>query len=249
VRDDAGDARGGLGTVRNAALLLGLLAAGSGYLQLTELAERSGLSYPTVHRLLRSLTLADLVHQDPRSARYGLGPGLVVLSHRYLSGLPILTAINPYLVQLRDELRLTVEVQVIVGTTLVTVDQVDGSEVGIYRSPHATCPALDRPAGRLLAARLGEPDWQALLDDLEHEAAAEAAARRADWAASEWLHEATRTAGTDEVAVVLTRAEDASPPAALAVATPPRLPEERVAEIVESMMRARNAADRTRGYA
>jgi DNA-binding transcriptional ArsR family regulator len=72
--------RGTLGTVRNATLLLSLMAEGPAYNQLTDLAERSGMSLPTVHRLLRSLALAGLVEQDPRSLRYGLGSEIVRLS-------------------------------------------------------------------------------------------------------------------------------------------------------------------------
>ena len=73
------EARGSLGTVRNAVVLLELLGEGPAFQQLTDLAERSGMSVPTVHRLLRSLVLADLVEQDPRSSRYSLGPELVRL--------------------------------------------------------------------------------------------------------------------------------------------------------------------------
>src|SRR6266511_2037627 len=74
--------RGTLGTVRNAMLLLDLLSEGPPYQQLTDLAERSGLSLPTVHRLLRSLAVSGLVEQDPASLRYGLGPELVRLPQR-----------------------------------------------------------------------------------------------------------------------------------------------------------------------
>ncbi|MCP6473859.1 helix-turn-helix domain-containing protein, partial [Klebsiella pneumoniae] len=72
----AENGRGGLGTVRNAVTLLELLADGPAYHQLTDLAERSSMSIPTVHRLLRSLVLADLAVQDPATSRYGLGPEL-----------------------------------------------------------------------------------------------------------------------------------------------------------------------------
>ena len=46
---EAGEPRGTLGTVRNAVLLLDLLTDGPAYQHLTGLAERSGLSVPTVH--------------------------------------------------------------------------------------------------------------------------------------------------------------------------------------------------------
>ena len=91
------ESRGGLGTVRNAVILLELLAQGPGFRALTDLAEQSGLSLPTTHRLLRSLALADFVSQDPRSSRYGLGPELTHLSHRYLARLPAVAALEPYL--------------------------------------------------------------------------------------------------------------------------------------------------------
>src|SRR3990172_7635312 len=89
--------RGTLGTVRNATQLLRLLSQGPAYQQLTDLAERSGLSLPTVHRLLRSLVAAGLVEQDPASARYGLGSELVRLAERYVARLPIFHPISPYL--------------------------------------------------------------------------------------------------------------------------------------------------------
>ena len=116
------EAPGSLGTVRNAVLLLQLLGEGPAYQQLTDLAERSGLSVPTVHRLLRSMVLADLVEQDPRSSRYGLGPELTRLSHRYLARLPVLGALSPYLAQIRDALGATVHVQVLVHASAVGVD-------------------------------------------------------------------------------------------------------------------------------
>ncbi|MEX2420935.1 MAG: helix-turn-helix domain-containing protein, partial [Actinomycetota bacterium] len=93
--------RGTLGTVHNAASLLTLLSEGPSHHALTELAERSGMSLPTLHRLLRSLVAAGLVEQDPPSSRYGLGPQLPRLAERYLERLPVTTAATPYLVDQR----------------------------------------------------------------------------------------------------------------------------------------------------
>ena len=115
----ADDHRGTLGTVRNATQLLSLLAEGPAYSQLTDLAERSGMSLPTVHRLLRSLALAGLVEQDPRSLRYGLGPEIVRLSERYLDRLPVLRALSPYLGELRDATKTTVLVALLIGAGAV----------------------------------------------------------------------------------------------------------------------------------
>jgi DNA-binding IclR family transcriptional regulator len=152
------DHRGTLGTVRNATLLLELLSEGPAYNQLTDLADRSGMSLPTVHRLLRSLALAGLVEQDPRSLRYSLGPEVVRLSERYLDRLPVLRALGPYLVELRDTTKATVLVAILVRTSVLYVDRVDGEdEAGIFRETHRVHDALDTAAGRLLLAR-GEAD-------------------------------------------------------------------------------------------
>ncbi len=154
------DHRGTLGTVRNATLLLQLLSEGPAYNQLTDLAERSGMSLPTVHRLLRSLALAGLVEQNPRSLRYSLGPEVVRLSERYLDRLPVLRALGPYLVELRDSTKATVLVAILVRTSVLYVDRLDGeNEAGIFRETHRVHEALDTAAGRLLLARGDADDW------------------------------------------------------------------------------------------
>ena len=154
------DHRGTLGTVRNATMLLQLLAEGAAYNQLTDLAERSGLSLPTVHRILRSLALAGLVEQHPRSLRYSLGAEVVRLSERYLDRLPVLRALAPYLVELRDTTKATVLVAILVRTSVLYVDRVDGEDVGgIFRETHRVHDALDTAAGRLLLSRGDDDVW------------------------------------------------------------------------------------------
>jgi IclR family acetate operon transcriptional repressor len=154
------DHRGTLGTVRNATLLLSLLAEGPAYNQLTDLADRSGMSLPTVHRLLRSLALAGLVEQDRRSARYSLGPEIVRLSERYLDRLPTLRALSPYLRELRDTTKTTILVALLVRTSIIYVDRVDGEEgAGVFRESHRVHQALDTAAGRLLLARGEQEAW------------------------------------------------------------------------------------------
>jgi IclR family transcriptional regulator, acetate operon repressor len=167
--------RGTLGTVHNAAHLLELLGSGPAHQPLTDLAERSGMSLPTLHRLLRSLVVAGLVEQDPRSSRYGLGPGLVRLSERYLARLPVLQAASPYLVELRDRTHGTVRLSTLVGTDTVDVDRVDGDDVGgVFRDASRVHPALRSAAGRLLLARADDDLWDRAV------AAAAADARNGD---------------------------------------------------------------------
>jgi IclR family transcriptional regulator, acetate operon repressor len=159
--DGAGQAPPGtLGTVRNAALLLDLLSEGPRYQQLTDLAERSGLSLPTAHRLLRSLAAPGLVEQDPDSQRYSLGPELVRLSERYLARLSVLRTMAPYLVELRNTTRETILAALLMRGSTVYVDRIEGEHVGdIFRESGRLRPALATASGRLLAARASDAVW------------------------------------------------------------------------------------------
>ena len=242
------DRRGGLGTVRNAVTLLELLAHGPAYHQLTDLAERSSMSIPTVHRLLRSLVLADLAVQDPATSRYGLGPELSRLSHHYLTRLPLIGALSPYLSQVRDKLGTTVHVEVLVRGEVVYVDRVDGGAVGPYRDTNRVQPALSTAGGRLLAARGSEPEWALALELAGQADREEAAQQRTAWAHAEWLcvqpEDLTIPA---EVAVPVLDATGAAVGAIAAELTGPA-GIERAEEATAHLGRAAKAAGRTLGH-
>lgn len=173
--------RGTLGTVHNAALLLDLLGQGPAYHQLTDLAERSGMSLPTLHRLLRSLMAAGLVEQDARS-RYGLGPELVRLAEQYLGRLPVLKVAGPYLVALRDSTGGTVLVATLVGGDAVYVDRVDGADAGgVLRDASRLVPALDTAAGRVLLAASDDATWERALAAVDGDGAAPDCDDRPRW--------------------------------------------------------------------
>lgn len=243
------DSRGSLGTVRNAVTLLELLGEGPAYQHLTDLAERSGMSVPTVHRLLRSLVLADLVEQDPRSSRYGLGPELVRLSQRYLARLPILGALAPFLSQLRDLVRSTIVVQTLVRSAVVTIDRVDGPDAGLYREPHAVPDALTTATGRLLGARAGDDEWKAILESCSAEQRAVAEASRDEWATAPWLVVEGQMFGPpSHVAVPLVDGQGGIL-GALVATVPPGASREEIEAVAGHLIRAGAAAVRTVGHA
>lgn len=249
ARGEAG--RGGLGTVRNAVVLLELLGEGAAYQQLTDLAERSQMSIPTVHRLLRSLVLADLVVQDPRSSRYGLGPELTRLSNHYLSRLPLLGALGPYLSQLRDQIGNTVHVETLVHGEVVYVDRVDGNDRGPYRDTHRVGPALSCAGGRLLVARASDEEWDRALGRAGEcdRVAAQHAGVRAGWATADHLvHEPDDPTLPAEVAVPLIDGQGVTV-AALAANLDRPDDAETVARAAGHLARAARAAGRTLGHA
>lgn len=248
LSDALQEAPGSLGTVRNAVVLLNLLGEGPAYQQLTDLADRSGLSLPTVHRLLRSLVLADLVEQDPRSSRYGLGPELTRLSHRYLARLPVLGSLAPYLTQVRDAVGATVHVQVLVREQVVYVDRVDGPDAGLFRDPHRVSPALLTAGGRLLAARGEDEPWKAALAGVPEPLRSVADAARDEWARAAWLvAESDQPGAPAEVAVPVVDASGVAL-AALVADLPIGLGDAQVAAVVAHLTRAVAAAVRTLGH-
>lgn len=245
--DGPADGRGGLGTVRNAVVLLELLSRGSAYQQLTDLAERSGLTVPTVHRLLRSLVLADLVEQDPRSSRYGLGPELTRLSHQYLARLPILGALAPYLVQLRDQVGSTVHVEVLVRGEVVYIDRVDGDDRGLYRDAHRVNPALATAGGRVLAARADDAVWKSAWQLSSPQNREEADRERDSWAqASHLVANGPEPTAPQEVAVPVLDGQGRAV-AALAANLPPGADADQIATMAAHLRLAAAAAGRTLG--
>jgi IclR family acetate operon transcriptional repressor len=242
------EAPGSLGTVRNAVLLLDLLAEGPAYQQLTDLADRSGLSLPTVHRLLRSLVLAGLVEQDPRSSRYGLGAHLVRLAHRYLARLPVLGALAPYLAQLRDAVGATVRVELLVGTQVVDGDRVSGPEVGLYREVAGVRPALSTAGGRALAARGDDELWKLVMAEADEELRALAESEREAWSKAEVITVSADYLGAGTEVAVAVVDPSGSPLAALCVDLPRDPAPERVRETVAHCDRAIAAALRTLGH-
>jgi IclR family transcriptional regulator, acetate operon repressor len=88
--------RSGAQAVERALAVLHGVEADENGAGVTELAQRTGLTVSTTHRLVRALTDAGLLVQHPRTERYQLGPALVVLGSKaaqrlgYQHALPLL---------------------------------------------------------------------------------------------------------------------------------------------------------------
>lgn len=223
--------RGTLGTVRNASLLLDLLSQGPARQQLTELGQQSGLSLPTVHRLLRSLVAAGLVEQEPRSSRYSLGPELVRLSERYLERLPLLQGLTPYLSGLRRQTSASTAVALLVRDEVVYVDRVEGDDAGLFRHQGRTSRVTRTASGRLLLGRAAPDVQAACLRRLGDEAPSRELL--AEWGcASHLVSNEARLVSEAEIAVPVTGRDGATVAALVATGAPPRLPPEQLVDEV-----------------
>ena len=141
--------------------LLEHLADGGGSLSLSELAVRSHLPMPTIHRQIRSLVNQGYVRQET-SKRYALGPRLIRLGEsasRMLGSWAM-----PYLVELVDTYGETTNMAMLEGDACVYVAQVPSpramrmfTEVGRFVMPHCT------GVGKAILSTLPDPDVRALL--------------------------------------------------------------------------------------
>jgi len=129
-------------SVDRALLLLELLAQAGGRLAISDLAQRSGLSLGTVHRLLASLGSRGYVRQD-QDRRYALGTALLPLGDaatRLLGSWAL-----PFLAQLAEQCGETANLAVLEDDHVIYVAQAPGrhrmrmfTEVGRRALPHST---------------------------------------------------------------------------------------------------------------
>jgi IclR family acetate operon transcriptional repressor len=115
------DRGGGVQSLDRAFALLEHMAAAGGDVALSELATRSGLPLPTIHRIVRTLVASGYVRQLP-SRRYALGPRLIGLGDAASRMLGEWA--RPHLAELVDQVGETANMAVLDGDAVVYVAQV-----------------------------------------------------------------------------------------------------------------------------
>ncbi|RKT85142.1 IclR family transcriptional regulator, acetate operon repressor [Saccharopolyspora antimicrobica] len=133
---------GGVQSVERTFELLELMADAGGEVALSELAEKSGLPLPTIHRIIRTLVSNGYARQQP-SRRYALGPRLIRLGETASRALG--SWARPYLAELTEATGETSNMAVLDGEQIVYVAQVPSqhsmrmfTEVGRRVDAHAT---------------------------------------------------------------------------------------------------------------
>jgi IclR family transcriptional regulator, acetate operon repressor len=114
-------APGGVQSVTRAFSLLELISAAGGELAISELADRSGLPLPTIHRIVRTLIASGYVIQQP-SRRYALGPRLIGLGETASRMLG--TWVRPQLADLVEAVGETANMAILDGDKAVYIAQV-----------------------------------------------------------------------------------------------------------------------------
>lgn len=156
----------GAQTVRRALTLLRLVATGQeAGVRMTDLSEMSGLSRPTVHRLLQVLLAEGAVERGAGSRRYRIGPEMLLLGLSRTGGVPVRAEADPCLRDLAQSVGDTVFLTVRHGADSVCVArhlghhpiQVLSIEVGVRRPLGASV------SGVVLLASMNEAEGLQLI--------------------------------------------------------------------------------------
>lgn len=144
--------------------LLNAIAA-DGEVGVIELAQATGLSAGTTHRLLATLVAGGYVEHDPQTRRYRLGIQLFTVAaagERQLGRLR--RAAAPALERLRDAFDETTNLVVLDRASIVYVDQVESTRpVRLFSRIGNRVPAHASGAGKALLAHAAAEDVEALL--------------------------------------------------------------------------------------
>jgi DNA-binding IclR family transcriptional regulator len=116
--------RGLIQSVERAALILKVLASGPRRLGVSEIADRLGLTRPTVHALLQTLQAHGFVEQVRDSDKYQLGAGLLQLGNSYLDLNELRARALVHAERLASRADAAVRVGVLHGDSIVVVHHV-----------------------------------------------------------------------------------------------------------------------------
>lgn len=151
-------ARNRLSSVGNAARLLRMFTARTPTWGVSELAEATGQSTSTVHRVLATLTDEGLLQQDPDDGRYRLGLAMFDIIAAVPTQRSLHEAVLLPMTELRHRTGETVQVAVLDGRHVVYVERLDSphslrlfTELGRRNWAHCTS------TGKVLLAALTQP--------------------------------------------------------------------------------------------
>lgn len=110
-------------------------------LSLTDVAERTGLTLPTAHRMIRALQREGFLVHDPVSGRNGLGPTIMDLARVVLQRADqdeLVVVAMPHLERMRHETRETVGLHLPMGDSRICVAEL------VSREPIRTATGVGR---------------------------------------------------------------------------------------------------------
>ncbi len=136
-------------------------------LTLTELHRMTGFPIPTVQRLTETLITMEYLRKDDRRRTYQLSVRALDLLFRFQMSNPLLKALWPRLIRLREECGLRCSFCILDGTEIVHLLHVQSRPHPSFRTAYAgrRLPSLSSSGGRAILSYLDEHEIEAILDD------------------------------------------------------------------------------------
>ena len=148
----------GIRVISRAASILKLLKTREDGFSLGEIARETALPRATVQRIIGAMEAERLVLSGPGPGTIRLGPAFLGVTATAL--LDIQSIVRPYLLSLSERLSETVDLSVLVGTTIVFIDQVAARQQRLHAisSVGAEFPAHACAPGKILLASCPDED-------------------------------------------------------------------------------------------
>lgn len=154
----------GTQSVLRALDVLECLAQSHSALSLTAIAERTGLTMPTAHRLLKALTGRQFLIVNPSTKEYSLGPALTRLASLVMQGDNLLSVAVPILSGLRGQVGETVSLHRPFGNERICVAEfVSHHPVRMESGVGSTYPLAAGASGKVLLAWLPPAEVRRIL--------------------------------------------------------------------------------------
>src|SRR2546425_8990856 len=141
--------------VRRAIAVLKAFSDDAPEMGVTEVSRKVTLHKSTVYRLLSAFEGEGLIAKSPETGKYRLGPELIVLGEQVLRHTDVHRVALPFLRELADRTGETVDLEVLSGANVVTIEEIAGKHVvaaagaiGMPWAAHATS------TGKVLLAHL-----------------------------------------------------------------------------------------------
>ncbi len=118
-------------------------------LGLREIAERTGIPHPTVHRLISTMREHDFIDQNATNKKYRLGTGVIRMGAVALGQFSLRDAAKPFMESLSQRTRQAVYLAIPVRHEVVYIDKVDGPDpvqisLPLGSQPPVHCTAVGR---------------------------------------------------------------------------------------------------------
>lgn len=111
-------------SVRRAVRILNAIGSHRSAATLSEIVDQVQLTKATVFRLLSTLVLEGMVEQDPQTHQYKLGVNTIALGQKALDSTDLVGVAKPYLEKVTDRYPVVAYLNVLIDTSVLTIDRV-----------------------------------------------------------------------------------------------------------------------------